>query len=57
MNKKIDKMRMSYDDWLQRYKGKGVFDLTCPENTKWLKQYKAWRMGNIEKVYKLHFKL
>jgi hypothetical protein len=50
MDKKIDKMRMSYDDWLQRYKGKSVFDLTCPENTKWLRQYKAWRVGNIEKI-------
>jgi hypothetical protein len=45
-----DKMRIAYDDWLQRYKGKTVFDLTCQENTIFLRQYKSWRVGNIEKV-------
>jgi hypothetical protein len=50
-NKKIDKTRISYDDWLKRYKGKGVFDITCQENKIFLKQFKSWRIGNIEKVY------
>ena len=46
----IEKMILTYDDWLQRYKGKTVFDLTCQENTVFLRQYRAWRVGNIEKV-------
>ena len=48
--KKIDKMRITYDDWLQRYKGKTVFTITVQENTFFHRQYKAWRIGNIEKV-------
>ena len=44
------KSRMIYDDWLKKYKGKSVFDLTCQENKIFLKQYNAWKLGNIEKV-------
>ena len=44
--------RMIYDDWLKKYKGKGVFDLTCQENKIFLKQYNAWKLGNIESFEK-----
>ena len=40
----------TYDLWLQRYKGKGVHDLTLNEHTKFRKEYDGWKRGNIEKV-------
>jgi hypothetical protein len=51
MKNKIDKMRISYDDWIQRYKGKTVHDLNVMEHTRFSKEYKSWRIGNIEKVF------
>ena len=40
----------TYDLWLQRYKGKTVHDLTVNEHTKFSREYKAWKQGNVEKV-------
>ena len=45
-----DKRRYTYDLWLQRYKGKTVHDLNVNEHTKFSREYKAWKQGNIEKV-------
>jgi len=44
------KSKMTYDMWLQRYKGRTVKDIDVNEHTKWSKQFQAWRVGNIEKV-------
>jgi len=41
---------MTYDDWLKKYKGKGVYDIILEEHTKWFKEFKAWKKGNVEKV-------
>tara|TARA_B100001063_G_scaffold136489_1_gene127620 strand:- start:55 stop:231 length:177 start_codon:yes stop_codon:yes gene_type:complete len=51
-NEMIDKekMRFTYDLWLQKYKGKTVHDLTVEEHTKWSKEYQAWKTGNVEKL-------
>jgi len=46
----MNKMRITYDDWLQMYKGRTVFTITVQEHTIYHKQYKAWRQDNIEKV-------
>ena len=46
----MNKMRITYDDWVQRYKGKTIQQLTLKEHKYFHKQYKAWRIGNIEKV-------
>ena len=40
----------TYDLWLQRYKGKTVHDLDVNEHTKFSREYKAWKQGNVEKV-------
>jgi|TARA_R110002073_G_scaffold227004_1_gene387733 hypothetical protein len=45
-----EKMRFTYDLWLQKYKGKTVHDLTVEEHTKWSKEYQAWKTGNVEKL-------
>ena len=47
----IDKMRITYDDWVQRYKGKTIQELTLSEHKLFNRQYKAWRLGNIERVF------
>ena len=39
---------MTYDDWLKKYKGKGVYDVNLEEHTKWSKEFKKWKKGNIE---------
>jgi len=44
------KSAYSYDDWLQKYKGKSVHDITLEEHTKFSKEYKSWKTGNIEKL-------
>ena len=44
------KSKMTYDMWLQRYKGRTVKDIDVNEHTKWSKEFQAWRVGNIEKV-------
>jgi hypothetical protein len=51
MDKKIDKTRMTYAYWVERYKGKLIDDITLMEHKLYHRQYKAWRMGNIEKVF------
>ena len=45
-----DRYTITYDEWLQKYKGKGVHQLTLNEHTAWHDQYKKWRKDNIEKV-------
>ena len=40
----------TYDLWLQRYKGKSVHDLSLNEHTKFSTEYKAWKLGNVEKM-------
>ena len=44
------KSKMTYDMWLQRYKGRTVESIDVNEHTKWSKEFQAWRVGNIEKV-------
>ena len=46
----IKKMRMPYAYWVKLYKGKLIDDITLMEHKLYHRQYKAWRMGNIEKV-------
>ena len=41
---------MTYDDWLKKYKGKGVYDVNLEEHTKWSNEFKKRKKGNIEKV-------
>jgi len=43
-----EKLSFTYDTWLQKYKGKTVHEITVAEHTKWSKEYKAWKKGNIE---------
>ncbi len=40
----------TYDEWIKRYKGKTVHDITVNEHTKFSKQYKGWKNMNIEKM-------
>ena len=47
---KIDKMRITYEDWVQRYKGKTIQAITLKEHKLFNRQYKSWRVGNIWKV-------
>jgi len=51
MNKKIDKTRITYDYWVERYKGKLIYEITLMEHKLYYRQFKAWQIGNIEKVY------
>ena len=44
------KSRITYNDWLVKYKGKTVKEIDVNEHTKWAKEFQAWRVGNIEKV-------
>jgi len=44
------KSAYTYDDWLQKYKGKSVHDITLEEHSKWSKEYQSWKQGNIEKI-------
>ena len=41
---------MTYDDWLQKYKVRTVYTIDINEHTKWSKEFKKWKKGNIEKV-------
>ena len=45
-----DKLRFTYDLQLQKYKGKTVHEITVEEHTKWSKEYKSWKTGNVEKL-------
>ena len=47
----MNKMRITYDDWLKRYKDKTIESITLKEHKYFHKQFKAWQIGNIEKVY------
>ena len=47
---KEDKSRVTYNDWLVKYKGKTVHDITLEEHSKWSKEYQSWKQGNIEKI-------
>ena len=44
------KSRITYNDWLVRYKDRTVQSIDVNEHTKWSKEFQAWRVGNIEKV-------
>ncbi len=46
----MKKSRYTFAIWCDKYKVKKIHDLTLNEYTEWLRQYKAWRIGNIEKV-------
>jgi hypothetical protein len=46
----IQKSRITYDMWLQMYKGRDVNTVTLEQHTAYRKQYDAWKIGNIEKV-------
>jgi len=47
---KEDKSRVTYNDWLVKYKGKTVHEIDVNEHSKWSKQYQSWKQGNIEKI-------
>jgi hypothetical protein len=47
-NKLWKKSTWTYNDWLVRYKGKSVDDITLAEHNEWSKQFKKWKKGNIE---------
>jgi hypothetical protein len=44
------KSRITYNDWLVRYKDKTVHDITVEEHANWSREFQSWRVGNIEKV-------
>ncbi len=44
------KSRMTYDDWLKKYKGIDVHSITLEQHTKFSNEYQKWKVGNIEKV-------
>ena len=46
----FEKNRITYDMWLQMYKGRDVNTVTLEQHTAYRKQYDAWKIGNIEKV-------
>ncbi len=41
---------MPYSEWLKRYKGKLVEEVILSEHSAYLKQFKAWQIGNMERV-------
>ena len=49
-NKLYYKTNMTYDECLKKYKLKTVYDIDVNEHTKWSRQFRAWKKGNIEKV-------
>ena len=46
----IKKSKITYDIWLQMYKGVDIHTITLEEHTKWCTQFAAWKKGNVEKV-------
>ena len=48
--RQIQKARMSYDEWLKKYKGKTIKNVTLKEHELFHNQYKSWLVGNIWKV-------
>jgi hypothetical protein len=47
---KEDKSRVTYNDWLVKYKGKTVHEIDVIEHSKWSTQYQSWKVGNVEKL-------
>mgnify|MGYP005995011033 FL=1 len=47
---KEDKSRVTYNDWLVKYKGKTVHEIDVNEHSKWSRQYQSWKSGNVEKL-------
>jgi|TARA_B100000902_G_scaffold345467_1_gene351539 hypothetical protein len=47
---KEDKSRITYNDWLVKYKGKTVHEIDVIEHSKWSTQYQSWKQGNVEKI-------
>ena len=47
---KEDKSRVTYNDWLVKYKGKTVHEIDVIEHSKWSTQYQSWKSGNVEKL-------
>ena len=47
---KEDKSRVTYNDWLIKYKGKTVHEIDVIEHSKWSTQYQSWKVGNVEKL-------
>ncbi len=47
---KEDKSRITYNDWLVKYKGKTVHEIDVIEHSKWSTQYQSWKQGNVEKL-------
>ena len=45
-----NKHLMSYEEWVLRYKGKQIEDVILESHKVYLRQFKAWQIGNIEKV-------
>jgi hypothetical protein len=50
MYDKINKRAMTYDTWLNKYKGLTVNVLTLDQHAKFSTQFRRWLVGNIEKV-------
>jgi len=42
---------MTYPEWLMKYKGKRIEEISFAQHTEWSEQYRKWKLGNIEKVY------
>jgi len=45
-----NKHLMSYEEWLQRYKGKQIDEVMLDDHKTYLSQFKSWQIGNIERV-------
>jgi hypothetical protein len=50
MYNKRNKRAMTYDIWLNKYKGLTVDVLTLDQHAKFSIQFRRWLVGNIEKV-------
>jgi len=45
-----NKHLMSYAEWVERYKGKQIDEVVLESHKVYLKQFKAWQIGNMEKI-------
>ena len=45
-----NKHLMSYTEWVERYKGKQIDEVILEDHKVYLRQFKAWQIGNIERV-------
>jgi hypothetical protein len=41
---------MSYAEWVERYKGKQIDEVVLESHKVYLKQFKAWQIGNMERI-------